>query len=306
MERLLLYEYRDDGGSGWGRAVIIALAVAALILALFTYWFAVADRYEVFLYFHDMGPHVPDTSPFSRVTSSRYWMAGLVTSGAVMLLYLIGNWIVGRMVDTFHPPAWWRVWLASVPLLLVGLPAILMNVNAPTLPPLLALQVTVVTLAGLALALVPGELAARDPSRLLWLAADGWGLALILLTLSHMEDFRLWLGMSSHWRLTWSLFLMLAGLAWLLLLSFIHARFRIAVEGTKDLILASFCVTYLFLPLVHHTVGTDGYFYLTDSDNFFARSLGYQIWAWLIAVLIAWCIVRLRSILARGQEPKAG
>ncbi|MCP4422626.1 MAG: hypothetical protein GY805_38945, partial [Chloroflexi bacterium] len=65
-------------------ALLHALPVSGLILILFYYWFAIADRYIIFLYNHDMGPVVPDTSPFSRVTASRYWMAALVASGGVM------------------------------------------------------------------------------------------------------------------------------------------------------------------------------------------------------------------------------
>ena len=62
----------------WGTALLCAVPVSLLVLSLFYYWFAVADRFFIFLYYHDMGSVVPDTSPFSPVTSSRYWMAGLV------------------------------------------------------------------------------------------------------------------------------------------------------------------------------------------------------------------------------------
>ena len=55
------------------RAVVYGMFLAALILAAIYYWFAVADRAIIFLYDHDMGPLVPDTAPFSRVTVSRYW-----------------------------------------------------------------------------------------------------------------------------------------------------------------------------------------------------------------------------------------
>jgi hypothetical protein len=85
------------GGTVWRAAPLHALAGAALMLSLFAYWFAVADRYTVFLYDHDMGPLVPDTSPFSRVTSSRYWMAGLVAGGAVLVLYGAANGLLGRL-----------------------------------------------------------------------------------------------------------------------------------------------------------------------------------------------------------------
>ena len=43
------------------------------------YWFAVANRYVIFLHAH------LDATPFDDVTRSRYWIAGLVASGIVMV-----------------------------------------------------------------------------------------------------------------------------------------------------------------------------------------------------------------------------
>jgi hypothetical protein len=290
-------EQIDDDRGSWGKALLFGLSSAGLILALFGYWFGVADRYVTFLYFHDMGPRVPDTAPFSRVTVSRYWMAGLVAAGAVMLLYVSANWLLGRLSKHDHAPMWWRVWLVAALPLLLGIPLITMRANEPVLPWALAMTVTLVTLLGLILAFLPGELAARNPAQLFWLAADGWGLALILLTLPRMEDFRLWLSMDSSWLLMMSLLLILFGLAWLLLLSLLRTWLRIPVDGSAFLLLAGCCVAYLLLPFLHHTLGTDGYFYLTNSDNFFARRWGAQLLAWLVTVLVAWGIMRLRLAL---------
>ena len=110
------YDFQAE--AEWRKAVYHALPVVALMLALFTYWFAIADRYFVFLYYHDMGPLVPDTSPFSRVTSSRYWMTGLVASGAVLLLYTAVVWLLARLLPRYRPPggacgrsALWFWWL---------------------------------------------------------------------------------------------------------------------------------------------------------------------------------------------------
>ena len=90
--------------AGWRVAAIHAIGASALVAGLYTYWFAVADRYIVFLYYHDMGPRAPDTSPFSAVTSSRYWMAGLVAGGAMMGVYVTANWLAGRLAASYAPP----------------------------------------------------------------------------------------------------------------------------------------------------------------------------------------------------------
>ena len=48
-----------------------ALPVAVLVLALFYYWFALADRYVVFLYYHDRGGRPADAGPFADATAGR-------------------------------------------------------------------------------------------------------------------------------------------------------------------------------------------------------------------------------------------
>ena len=151
--------------------------MTALVAGPYTYWSAVADRYIVFLYYHDMGPRVPDTTPFSAVTSSRYWMAGLVAGGMVMMTYAAINWAVGRLAASYVPPAWARVWASSAIPLVIVLPAITMTVNSPTLPPLVAAQTTAAALAALAIALATGRMAARQPRELAWLGLDGLALA---------------------------------------------------------------------------------------------------------------------------------
>jgi hypothetical protein len=130
-----------------------------------------------------------------------------------------------------------------------------------------------------------------------------WGLALILLTFPHLEDFGAWLNVDNSWRLKMRFILLISDLLRLILLSSLRARLRIPVDRSAALFLAGFCVAYLLMPLIHHTIGTDGYFYLTNSDDFFARSLGIQFLAWLITALVAWEIVRIRLALAAKREP---
>jgi len=68
----------------WLLSLPFAIGVDALIIGLLFYWLAAAYRYLVFLYNHDMGSNVPDTTPFSSVTRSRHWMSGLVEAIATV------------------------------------------------------------------------------------------------------------------------------------------------------------------------------------------------------------------------------
>jgi hypothetical protein len=287
-------------------ALLYALLVTALVLYLFYYWFAITDRYFVFLYYHDMGPRYPDTSPFSVVTSSRYWMAGLVASGAVMVLYVGVNWLLGRLRPNYQPPEWWRVWTLCVGPLLMGIPLITMTVNQPTLPALNAVQITLVTLIGLALALMPGRIATESPVDFILLALDGGALMLILLYLSALEDVPWWLASGRTLYLGMLVTCLVVGIAWLFIMTGLRIWRRTSIPGAVAVFIAGLCVAYLLMPLVHHVSFTDGYYYISDKDNFFARNGALQIIAWLVVAVIALGVTRLRACLvARRAKSQA-
>lgn len=64
----------------------------------------------------------------------------------------------------------------------IGIPAVTMTMNSPTLPPVLAAACAAATLLGLAVAPLPGKWAAERPLDLMWLVADGVGSADYTLT----------------------------------------------------------------------------------------------------------------------------
>jgi hypothetical protein len=301
-----VWQMHDDVGGfwardSWGKAAFWGWPSAAVVLVLFWYWYMVANRFIVFLYNHDMGPQIKSTAAFSRVTSSRYWMSGLVAGGAVMICYTGLSWLLGRLMKSAHAPAWWRVWIVAGLPVLVVVPAITVRGGSPALPRGLAAVVTATALAGLLLAFLPGELATRQPKRLMWLAADGWGLAMLLVTLPQWEDLANWLrGEYGVLFITLSLVLTAVGLLWLLSLSVLRKWRGTAVDGIAPTFLAGVLVCYLLLPFMHHTAGSDGYFYISDSDNFFARHLIWQVLAWLAALAVTGLLVRFRKSWGRG------
>jgi hypothetical protein len=269
-----------------------------MMLALCYYWFAVADRYTVFLYYHDMGQVVPDTSPFSAVTASRYWMSSLVASGAVMMLYALVNCLLGRVVAGYTAPTWWRVWALSGAPLIVGLPLITMTVNDPTLPAENAAHTTLAALIGLALALLPGKLAAERPGVLLWLAADGWWVMLILVTVAGLQNLPRWLATGGTRWVWMSVAVLGLAVAWLLLMTALRFWRRRLVSRPPRLLIAGLCEAYLLLPLAHHVCFTDGHYYITNSNNFLADSIAIQLAAFAAAAGTAVGITQLRRTLA--------
>jgi len=296
---------RPESPTAWVLATLFAAPADALMLGLFYYWFALADRYAVFLYHHDMGPLVPDTSPFSVVTSSRYWMAGLVAAGLVMILYSAANIFLGRLAKSYRCPEWWRVWVvSSIPLAII-IPLIVMSVNQPTLPLTFAIRVIVATLFALALALFPGRIAAEQPLELLLLALDGFGLMFLMLNIISLEHLPGWIERGAV------AFIVLIGLAFLigvLFLGFVTVAriwLRKPGPGPWAFFIAGLCVSYLLMPVIHHFGFTDGYYYITDSDNFFARNIWLQLFAWLLVAGIAFAVYQLRRFLIDRLRPPA-
>jgi hypothetical protein len=266
-------------------APLHAAPIALFVLGLFYFWFGIADRYAIFLYNH-LG-----ATPFDSVTRGRYWMAGLVASGMVMVFYTIGNWVWGRIARlrhrTYQPPAWWRVWLWVAPPLLVGIPLITMTQNQPTLPWFLALQCTAATLGGLALALVPGSLAAGKPSALVWSTLYGIGVTAELLLLRVLElPGR---GLVSPSTAAWvALGSVLGGSSWLLLMVWLRRRRQLPALGAQTILVAGVSLSYVILPLVHYLFFVPpAYRYISTATNFFAFSPEVQLLTVGVAALMA-------------------
>jgi hypothetical protein len=269
-----------------------------VVLGLFYYWFGVADRYRVFLYGHTT-TGIPPAQPFDAITASRYWMAGLVAAGSVLMLGMAAAWVQHRLTQgrgvTWVPAPWWQVWAICAAVLSIGLPAITMTVNAPTLPPPIAAQCAAATLAGLAAALWLSHGAAVRPDALPWLAADGLGLLPPLLLLRAVElPGR---GLSVSPAVAWGAAVggCLAGLVWLAGMSGLHHWRGRETPGAGALLITGLALSYLVLPLVHHLVATPpGFRYISTAGNFFAFSPAVQALAVGVAATMAWGVVAIR------------
>jgi hypothetical protein len=284
---------------GWGPALVAAVPTVLFVLGLFYYWFAVADRYAIFLYGHS-APGIPLAQPFDAMTRSRYWMAGLVAAGAVMVICTAVNWVLGRLANRrgqdCRPPAWWRVWVLCALPLIVGIPAITMTRNTPTLPLGLAAACVIATLVGLALALLPGEWAARRPVDLVWLACDGVGLMPILLLLRAIELPGRGVSVTMPVAVLMATGGLLAGIAWLGVMTALGAWRRKPTPTAGALLAAGLCLSYLLMPFVHHLLATPpGYRYISTASNFFAFSPVLQLVVFATAAGVAVVTTRLRG-----------
>ena len=287
------------------QSALHAILVSTIVLGLFYYWFGVANRYVVFLYGH-LG-----ASPFDPWTATRYWMASLVASGTVAVLYTVANWFAGRIAGVryrrYVPPPWWRVWGFSAPLLTIGVLLITTQVNSPVLPLPLAIACVVAMLVGLALALLPARLAAAAPEATGWLALAGLGTVpslLLLRTIELVPEGRVpatvgyGMGLGST----------VLGTLFLCVVTYLHAT-RSADPSWKGLHLAASGLIwgYLLAPLAHYLLLTPpGYRYISTASNFFASSPIVQIVSWLVLMLQAYGAERfhrrIRRIHWRSKE----
>jgi hypothetical protein len=119
--------------------------------------------------------------------------------------------------------------------------------------------------------------------------------------LSQLDDIVRWLSTGLDWRVMLSAGVTVAAILWLLLLTAVRYFRSVTTGDFLSLAVAGFCVAYLLLPLVHYLVGTDGYFYITDSDNFLAGSLVMQGLAWLLYAFVVWALLTLRGRLIRTR-----
>jgi hypothetical protein len=297
----------------WRAALAFAVPIVAGLVSLLYHWYAVRDRYFIFLYYHEMGPGF-DGSPFGWVTLGRYRMSALVASGAVMVGYAALNLVLGRASKRYRAPAWWRVWALCAPPLLVAVPAMLMTVNRPVLPLGLAVQVTAVLLVGLALALYLGRLAAERPAAYGLALLDGGALAVLLVLLTVFERYPDWLAGGRAFYIAFHLAMLGAGIAASLALTLLYALCRrLEPPRAMQAYVAGLNVAYLLVPLVHHLfVSTDegtwldpDYFtYIPSADNYFARRAWVQLAVWLAVALIALGVHRLRVWLSLRFEAR--
>jgi hypothetical protein len=280
-------------------APLWAALICAGVLALFYDWFAVADRYAIFLYGHTT-VGISNAQPFDDLTSSRYWMSGLVACGAVAVLYSAAQWLFGRVAvlrkRAPRAPVWWQVWVWCAPALSAGILIITMTQNAPVLPLPLALACVAATLAGLGFALLPGTWAAQRPADLAWLACDGLGLALPLLLTRAIELPGLGLSISVTAAWLYAIGGVLGSLAWLAVMSVLRAWRRRPAPGMAALLSAGAIWCYLLLPLAHHLFATpQAYQYISAASNFFASDPAVLLLSFGVTSAIAAGVSRARA-----------
>jgi hypothetical protein len=262
--------------------------VISVMLGLFYYWFAIANRYVVFLYEH-LG-----AGPLQEPNYSRHWMAGLVASGALLCVYALVGWCYRSVVIAFHKtdhlPFWQHVWLLSAPPVAIGIWAITTRCNFPTLPWPLSARCIIATWIGMALALWLADLIVQQTSEALWVILHGAGMVPILLLLRAVELPFYGLASPAPACLLGTAGLV-AGVLWMAGM----ARWRLVWRRPPLSPFSIFCaglgLSYVVLPFAHYLFLTPpGIRYISTAGNFFAMSPVVQWMCWGIGALAVFAI----------------
>jgi len=264
--------------------------VSSVVLGLFSYWFAIANRYVVFLYEH-LG-----AGPFQEPNYSRHWMAGLVASGALLWVYALVGWCYRSFIAAFHKtdhlPSWQYVWLLSAPPVAIGIWAMTTRCHFPTLPWPLSARCIIAAWAGMALALWLADLMVQQTLEALWVLLHGAGVVPILLLLRAVElpSYGLVSPASAY---LLGIAGLVAGILWMAGMARLRLVWRRPPLNPFSVFCAGLGLSYVVLPFVHYLFLTPpGIRYISTAGNFFAVSAVVQLLCWGIGALAVFAVTK--------------
>lgn len=273
-----------------------SVLISAVILTLYSLWFIFLDRRFTFLYGH------LHSTPFDFRTASRYWMTGLVASGAILVGYTTINLIIKRFRHGYRLPDWQSVWRYSCLILSLPLFIILTFVGKPSIPVLLSFWIIVVLFTGLRLALYVSDFIVSNFRQSVFAFFDGLTLVPILLFIPLGVEFGLRKSLSALLIITP---VVIVGIAlfgqWITTL--LYKRFKQLFSSSLNVFLSGLTTAYLLLPLYHYLTSRSKHIYISDSGNFFANSIWLQVTAFLAVTGVIWLASKWRGRKASDFDP---
>lgn len=266
-----------------------SVLISVVILALYYLWFIFFDRRFIFLYGHR------HSTPFDFGTASRYWMTGLVASGVVFIAYTVVNLIIKKTCCNYQLPDWKAIWKYTCLILVLPLFIILVFVCKPPIPVLLSLWILAILFAGLRLALYTSSFIVNNFRQSIWAFFDGLALMPILQLLPLSVDYGLRKSLPTVLVIA-PIAIVLMGLFWFWVMTLLYKRFKHSYTSQINIFLSGLVSSYLFLPLLHYLNSRPGNIrYISDSGNFFAKTMWLQVATFLIVAGIIWLVSKWRK-----------
>jgi len=257
--------------------MVFSFIISGIVLVLFFYVFVVADRTQIFLYNH------LTFTPQDYTTQSRYFMAGLVISGFVFVVYLLLRLLVRKPINS-------RSLLKQITLpISIGILYITLVLGRPTISLPFAVATVASTLIGLTLSFYTAEYLFCQRLQSFRVLPAIIGLV-PLLTLFHAVEFY---GHLPSITLTRALFVSLGTVGFALVVlglsNFFFRHKKIYFPATMPSFALSLWVAYVLMPLVHFLQTPFSSKYFTTADNFLAKNPFLQ----LIILITAFSILSL-------------
>ncbi|MBL7904816.1 MAG: hypothetical protein JNL22_07320 [Bacteroidales bacterium] len=271
---------------------ILSVILTVIALVAYAYLFVYADRKIVFLYGH-LG-----LTPYDRMTSGRYWMAGLVISGFLTIIYLSIKLIVKQLTKK-SIFSWGSVIKYAVIPLTAGIVILITQAGEPRLSFITAISSALALEIGIAAGFsVTDDLVKNYRETIVYLISS-LGLIPFLLLFRVLE-------LPEKGILTMELSILTpvisfaAGFIWLFLA---YRVFRPHGPGWINVLKGSVFTGYIGLPLVHYLFATPkGIPYITSADNFFADKLLLRTTNWLLLILLVFLADKLSKRVLPGKQ----
>ncbi|MCF8295861.1 MAG: hypothetical protein K9I34_07330 [Bacteroidales bacterium] len=261
----------------------LAAFFALIALGVYGYIFGYADRRIVFLYEH-LG-----FTAYDPITVGRYWMAGLLLSGFLSLLYMLIR-VVGRFTLISNHLSGMKILQYAFLPLIPGILLIITLMGEPRLDISIAFSSLLALMVGLVIGFNLADHSMTDFRRLIQHFLASLGLVPFLLLFRALElPGKGFLAMPLAVLI--SVLSLAGGFLWLYLAFRLHQTNRLS---KSLLIQCTLAIAYLGLPMAHFLVATPpGIPYITSSDNFFADHWTLRILTWVLLPLLVFTAAKL-------------
>jgi hypothetical protein len=273
--------------------ILASVFVTVISLSVYLYLFAYADRTIVFLYEH-LG-----LNPFDKMTTGRYWMAGLILSGFLSVFYLIYR-LIARWIFPSEDVSWLTVVRNSALPLIAGILFITMTFGEPVMPFSIAIGSALALIVGMAIGFSVVDDFLNDVRSTFVYLIGSLGMVPFLMLFRLLElPGKGGLSMITSVTIVWMT--LIGGFVWLFLF------FRLTKHRSmqwKNVIKGTLAIAYIGLPMLHYFLATPkGIPYITTAENFFAKKMMVRIANWILLVGIVFMVDKLSQKRLSGNKP---
>ncbi len=253
------------------KSIISALSITVFLLLLYYFWYMIADREILFLYWH-LG-----YEPFSEQTIGRYFMSGLVASGFLFWGYTIIQCMVKKRYAKYKLPQWSTVWEYTIYISAIPLFIILNILGNPPIPLMISIGVLGFLYIGVGIVLWSSDTILKNVKKSMRTITQSITIVPLFILPLYLT-YHLKKNPGNIFNITLPTVLFFIGsLLFSLAIQYILKRLKKQTGTPNEIFFFALLLFYIFLPLVHYIfMGPTLFSYITDSSNFFSNNVFIQ------------------------------